>query len=88
LAYATSAAKMEGPDLAQAQASRSWTSAKFPGEDADPAHALVWGPAAPFSTLLGAAAPGEQWLGEPTRFGELALRLWAPLLQHRRLVSL
>jgi exodeoxyribonuclease V gamma subunit len=89
LAYATSAAKMEGPDLAQAQAARNWTSGKFPGEDADAAHALVWGSAAPFSAVsTSPAAPGEQWLGEPTRFGELSLRLWAPLLQHRRLVSL
>jgi exodeoxyribonuclease V gamma subunit len=80
---------MEGADLARAQAARSWTSGKFPGEDADAAHALVWGPAAPFEAVSAApAAPTEQWFGEPTRFGELSLRLWAPLLQHRRLVSL
>ena len=89
LAYATSAGKMEGPELALGQAARAWTTAKYPGEDADAAHTLVWGPAAPFETAIARPGPSpEQWFGEPTRFGELSLRLWAPLLQHRRLVSL
>ena len=51
-----------------------------PGENAMPAHRLVWGQNSDLSLLL-AAPPGvdENWTGEPTRFGDLALRLWRPL---------
>ena len=58
---------------------------------ADAAHVMVWGADAPLTSLWAGAGPGgagapESWPagpgdgGEPHRFGELARRLWAPLL--------
>ena len=62
-----------------------WVSGKFPGEDADAGFARIWGPAAPFDDLIREPPrPGEDWRGEPSRFGELALRLWLPLLDAER----
>lgn len=60
------------PDIALTDALRDWTGAI--GEGADDAHVRVWGPGAEL-----AAEPGPPG-GEPTRFGELAMRLWLPLL--------
>ncbi len=89
VAYATTSAKMEGLDQALFQAKRAWTSGKFPGEDADAPHTVVWGAGAPLNLLLEQpAGTDERWAGEPSRLGELSLRLWGPLLQHRRQVSL
>lgn len=89
VAYATTSAKMEGLDQALFQAKRAWTSGKFPGEDADAPHTVVWGAGAPLNLLLEQpAGMDERWAGEPSRLGELSLRLWGPLLQHRRQVSL
>jgi exodeoxyribonuclease V gamma subunit len=70
-------------------ARRRWSSSydDFPGEDADPEHVVVLGPAFPFEEL--AAAPpaadeaGRGWLmSETHRLGRLATRLWTPLLDH------
>ncbi len=89
VAFATASLKMEGHDQALFQARKVWASSKFPGEDADAPHALVWGGRARFDEVFATPAPAdEQWAGEPTRFAELSLRLWSPLLLHRRLVSL
>ena len=88
LAYALASAKMAGPEQALASAKRFWTSAKFPAEDADAAHTVVWGAAGYEQTVATEAVPQEKWLDEPTRLGELSLRLWAPLLQYRRLAWL
>ena len=35
-------------------------------------------------TLLAPTPPDETWGGEPHRFGELAVRLWSPLLEHEQ----
>ncbi len=70
---------------------RTWESSLFaPGEDADPEHVLVLGPAVPLHELartppaadeMGAAWPaGERW-----RLGRYALSLWGGLLDHERL---
>jgi len=95
MAVKTSAAYTEArrdgsdPFYAAREAERQWASAKFPGEDADAAHALVWGRAVPLSRLLSAApGPDERWAGEPTRFGELAVRVWSPLLDSEQVSSL
>ena len=89
MAYAVASAKMSGVEQALADAKRSWTTVKFHGENADAAHTVVWGAAASFEQVLSTEpAEQEKWHGEPTRLGELSLRLWAPLLAHRRLVSL
>jgi exodeoxyribonuclease V gamma subunit len=62
-------------------ARKAWRSGKFPGEDADPAHVLVWGPDCALEELL-AQRPlaGEETDGERTRLGALACRLWRPML--------
>ena len=72
------------PSEAHARAKMKWTSGKFPGEDDDGAHLQVWGPHAPFDTLLTALRPDEVSGGEPDRFAELATRLWFPLLEHEQ----
>ncbi|HEY1539689.1 MAG TPA: exodeoxyribonuclease V subunit gamma [Solirubrobacteraceae bacterium] len=90
-AYARAA--MLGKDAERA-AREQWSS-RFdrPGEDAHPAHVLVFGPAAPFDDLL-AQRPrddesGDGWeSGEPTRFGRYARRLWSALLEHERVSDL
>ena len=61
-----------------------WATGSFPGEDDDAAHSQVWGRQAPFETLLAPTRPDETWGGEPHRFGELAVRLWSPLLDHEQ----
>jgi exodeoxyribonuclease V gamma subunit len=54
---------------------------RFPGENAEPAHRFVWGEQAPIDVLLGPPLPGEEYNGESTRLGALAMRLWAPLIE-------
>jgi exodeoxyribonuclease V gamma subunit len=62
-----------------------WSSQNnFHGEDAEPAHERVWGRNARLGVLLGPPHPGEEILGESTRLGALAARLWLPLLQSER----
>jgi hypothetical protein len=66
-----------------------WASGQYPGEDADPSHSRIWGSGATFEQVFDAPPRAdENWAGEPTRLGELSLRLWAPLLQHRRIAAL
>jgi exodeoxyribonuclease V gamma subunit len=87
--YAGAMAKMDGPAEAEFRARRAWTSEKFPGEDADSAHTLVWGSLASYDEVFDQPPMADEtWAGEPTRLAELSLRLWAPLLQHRRMGSL
>ncbi|WP_141278366.1 exodeoxyribonuclease V subunit gamma [Pseudonocardia hydrocarbonoxydans] len=62
------------PDIALVDALRSWTGGI--GECTDAAHERVWGAGADLP--LGDGRSG----GEPTRFGELAMGLWTPLLAH------
>jgi exodeoxyribonuclease V gamma subunit len=89
LEYAGVLAKMEGQDEAAFRAGRVWTTGKYPGEDADASHALVWGSSAPFDKIFGGPPRAdENWAGERTRLAELSLRLWGPLLQHRRMAAM
>ncbi len=71
-------------DDAEYRARMKWATGSFPGEDDDAAHSQVWGRLAPFETLLAPTPPDENWGGEPHRFGELAVRLWSPLLEHEQ----
>ena len=57
-----------------------WQTDRFPGEDADSSHVLVWGAGAAIPGLDQLPHPGEAHDGERTRFGALALRVWSPLL--------
>jgi exodeoxyribonuclease V gamma subunit len=70
---------------ARSGAEQNWVTDKFPGEQTDAEHVLVYGPAAPFSVLTieppasGESGPG--WHADETdRFGRLARRLWSRLL--------
>ena len=64
-------------------ADQEWNprSSRFLGENADAAHRFVWGEQAPVGVLLGQPHPGEEYAGETTRLGALALRLWAPIVE-------
>ncbi len=67
----------------------AWNTGKFPGEQDDEAHQLLWGPA-PSLEALRSEAPwtDERASDETTRFGVLARRLWAPLLAAERQAEL
>jgi len=54
------------------------------GDGTDKAVAKVWGAKSPLSRLLGTPRPGEEFDGESTRLGALAMRLWSPLLAAER----
>jgi exodeoxyribonuclease V gamma subunit len=83
-AYAAKRAEgVTAPNAAQL-AGKEWAAARYEGENADAAHRLVWGDAAPLDVLLAEpAAEDEQPVGwlfdEPHQFGVLARRLWEPL---------
>ena len=79
LAYAGAMVKLEGEDQALFQARRAWASGKFPGEDDDAPHTVIWGNRAPFDEVFG---------NPPARLAALSVQLWAPLLQHRRMTAL
>jgi exodeoxyribonuclease V gamma subunit len=74
-------------DDAYAKAVAAWTSTgsgahRSSGDNDDAAIVCVYGPDAPFSVLWDQPIPdGHRWSqDEPTWFGQLAVRLWAPLL--------
>ncbi|MET0188184.1 MAG: exodeoxyribonuclease V subunit gamma [Pseudonocardia sediminis] len=70
-------ARSRGVVVANALATAEAEWSKF--ESSDAAHVFVRGPKAP---LILRDEPGAG--AEPTRFGMLAARLWAPLLEHER----
>ena len=82
-AYAQAAAAGED---AEAAGRRAWESAwKYPKEDQDLEHTLVFGGALTFAELLAepphADEAGDGWdAAETTRFGRLARRTWDGLL--------
>jgi exodeoxyribonuclease V gamma subunit len=89
-AYA--AATLAGADPVAAAAA-AWEGAwNWPGEGEDGPHALVLGGTVPFEQVLDKVPPpdesGPGWdHAEPTRFGRLALRLWAGLLAHEQVTD-
>jgi exodeoxyribonuclease V gamma subunit len=74
--YAATRARGIGEPRALAAARAEWES-EFSERLDDHALRACWGDPPPFEALAGAAASGG---GERTRFGELALRVWRPLL--------
>ncbi len=82
--YAWAQARHSHGDPVRAAALRWASQEKFPGDDAQSAHARVWGPKAPLQVLLGPPRPGEETAGEDTRMGALAARVWLPLLRAER----
>ncbi len=82
LAYAEALADHEDP---LQKARRAWESddreGAFPGEQDDPAHVRVHGWQAPLAVLTTPARDDESWVrGERTRLGQLARRVWDPVL--------
>jgi len=75
-------ARRDHADAAEAVAAARliWSGDQGPGENAGPEHQLVWGHRSDLEALTDRRPErDEQWFGEPSRFGELARRLWAPL---------
>ncbi|HUO38491.1 MAG TPA: exodeoxyribonuclease V subunit gamma [Mycobacterium sp.] len=89
-------ARREGRTVAQARAEAvaAWTSTGGAGyrnscENDDPAIVCVYGPDAPFSALWDQPVPDGQPRNadEPSWFGQLAVRLWAPLLRRESMMG-
>ncbi len=77
------ASRLGGNTVEQAleSAGREWRN-DHGGEQDDKHHRQVWGDAAPLTALLATAPDDDERLpGELTRFGALACRFWAPVLQ-------
>jgi exodeoxyribonuclease V gamma subunit len=73
-------ARRDGDDPYEA-AQAKWETTRFhTGENAERAHARVWGDNSALDRLLGSPRPGEEIPGEDTRLGALAARLWLPVL--------
>lgn len=66
--YAWAAAREERMDP-RSEAGYRWNTAKYPGENEDPAHVRVWGYGAPLDDLIAAG------------LDDYATRLWSPLLR-------
>ncbi len=81
-AYAETRFKRIEVAEAERRAGQKWTTGSFPGEVEDLAHIQVWGRNTPFEVLH--KAPAEDSGGEPHLFGELAVGLWFPLLEHEQ----
>jgi exodeoxyribonuclease V gamma subunit len=64
---------------------RAWESGKFPGEQAEPEHQLVFGMRTYDDLIAEGARTDEPWdMDETRRFGRWARRLWDPVLGHER----
>jgi exodeoxyribonuclease V gamma subunit len=61
-----------------------WNTAKFPGENEQPAHVHVWGKPSDVGVLMTPLRAGEESEGETTRLGAYAARLWLPMLLAER----
>lgn len=84
--YAYASCRHGRGDTTQAlrRAGWKWESDRFPGEDAEPAQVRIWGPRAPLPGVAEPPGAAEQYPGETTRFGALAMRLWTPVLDAER----
>ncbi|MGJ7440032.1 exodeoxyribonuclease V subunit gamma [Aquipuribacter sp. MA13-6] len=88
-AYAAQRARGRRPHSARQAAAQTWTDGRFPGEQSDAEHVLLHGGTPPtLQDLLRERATAADLVGgrggdeEGDRFGVLARRLWAPLLEH------
>ncbi|THJ01479.1 exodeoxyribonuclease V subunit gamma, partial [Nocardioides sp.] len=81
LAYARMRRTRAGEAEALKKAGWDWNDGRFPGECSDTEQVRAWGPSAPIPGLRDDPAPEEQYDGERSRFGALALRVWSPLIK-------
>ena len=72
-------AQCSGAQAGARQARHEWSGDRFPGEGAAGEHALLWPGGLP-ALLTG--PPTERSEAVPTRFAELAHRVWGPLRAH------
>ena len=84
-AFAESYAATGDAQAALIEANRAWETTTgwytSVGEQDDPAFRRVFGDGARLVDLVGVPAADERWTeGVGTRFGQLALRVWLPLL--------
>ena len=79
-AYAEAVVGHNDADRAAYYAWVSNDSSPVPGEQDDAAHVRVYGRGAPLRCLKEPARDDERWSNESHRLGQLALRLWEPLL--------
>jgi len=81
LAYARQRRTRATVDEALRKAGWDWHDGRYPGECSDPEHTRAWGPAADIPGLHEEPLAGEEYAGERSRFGCLALRVWSPLIE-------
>ena len=69
-------------DVADAlvKAGYDWKDGKFPGEQSEPAALKIWGRVDQPPGSGEQPAAGEEFPGETSRFGALAMRVWSPLV--------
>jgi exodeoxyribonuclease V gamma subunit len=67
------------PDALE-KAGYEWSS-RFGGDRDSDAVRRIWGPGASLPGVGVAPGKGEDFAGEASRFGALALRVWSPLIQ-------
>jgi exodeoxyribonuclease V gamma subunit len=79
-AYAEAIHAHRDADRAAAYAWETSDSSPVPGEQDDAAHVRVFGRGAPLGCLKDPVRDDERWSDERHRLGQLALRLWEPLL--------
>lgn len=80
MAYARQRRTRATADEALVKAGWEWNDGRFPGECSDVEHVRAWGAKAAIPGLKEAPSANEEYDGETTRFGALAMRSWAPLL--------
>ncbi|HLS02952.1 MAG TPA: hypothetical protein VK054_13410, partial [Beutenbergiaceae bacterium] len=67
------------------EAGKVWSPSYPPGsgENHDPYHVWMWAGEVELAEVVATPAPPqEQWVDEPSRFGQLALRMWEGLHDH------
>ncbi|MEI7055070.1 exodeoxyribonuclease V subunit gamma [Nocardioides sp. CCNWLW239] len=80
LAYARQRRTQAGVDDALYKAGWEWNDGRFEGEESDVEQVRAWGAKSAIPGLGDPPEPGEEFDGETSRFGALAMRVWSPLL--------
>jgi exodeoxyribonuclease V gamma subunit len=83
-AYAEAIHSHRDADRAAYYAWETSDSSPVPGEQDDAAHVRVYGRGASLRCLKEPARDDERWSNESHRLGQLALRLWEPLLEREK----
>ncbi|MGH3371648.1 MAG: exodeoxyribonuclease V subunit gamma, partial [Nocardioidaceae bacterium] len=80
LTYARQRRTQAGIDDALYKAGWDWNDGRFEGEESDVEQVRAWGKGSGIPGLGDPPESGEEFDGETTRFGALAMRVWSPLL--------